>query len=73
MAAARFLCDIAKDQKAGIASGQLKGDPQALMLAGYNAGPGAVEQYGGVPPYAETQKYVVIVPKEAEKFVGKTD
>ena len=39
-----------------------------LAAAGYNAGEGAVDRHGGVPPYSETQYYVKRVAQLAERY-----
>jgi soluble lytic murein transglycosylase-like protein len=39
-----------------------------LSVAGYNAGEGAVMQYGGIPPYAQTRDYVVKVTKFYRRY-----
>ena len=44
-----------------------------LALAAYNAGPGAVQKYGGIPPYQETQDYVVRITANYNAYAAKVE
>ena len=55
---ARYLAQLLKS---------FNGDTQ-LATAAYNAGPGAVQKYGGIPPYDETQVYVQRVATLRDRY-----
>lgn len=70
MAQGRMMCSLVKSAK-GSGYG---GDVRALALAGYNAGWGRVQQFGGVPPKSfangETYNYVQIILSTMKQFEG---
>ncbi|MBV9214822.1 MAG: transglycosylase SLT domain-containing protein [Acidobacteria bacterium] len=47
------------------------GGDYSKALAGYNAGEGNIQKYGGIPPFAETRKYVSAIKSKYAARVGK--
>jgi soluble lytic murein transglycosylase-like protein len=43
-------------------------DEKVKVIAGYHAGPAAVEKYGGIPPYETTRAYVTAVMRRYEQY-----
>ncbi|GHD31290.1 C40 family peptidase [Nocardiopsis kunsanensis] len=64
MAQGAFMCSLMGQA----ADSGYDENPVSLALAGYNAGWGAVEEYGGIPPYEETENYIDIILGKSEEF-----
>ncbi|WP_431679096.1 NlpC/P60 family protein [Kitasatospora sp. KL5] len=68
MAQGNYDCHLLKLVSKYIKDGDATGNPIELMLAAYNAGPGAVQQHHGVPPYKETREYILRIRDLITKY-----
>lgn len=69
-AQARYDCALAAQLEPAVAAGRLTGDLTDLMLAAYNAGPGAVLAAGRIPQNGETPGYVQRIRSRAAAFTA---
>lgn len=66
---AKRFCKTPGVGAAGITSDRVCSfEEKVKVLAGYHAGPGAVEKYRGMPPYETTRSYVTMVLRRYEEF-----
>jgi len=69
---ARRFCKtpaINNDQGSGTDQALVCSDEEKVkVIAGYHAGPGAVEKYGGLPPYETTRAYVTMVLRRFDEY-----
>jgi soluble lytic murein transglycosylase-like protein len=70
MGGARYLQTLARRfcKQATPAGTLCSTDEKVKIVAAYHAGPGAVEKYGGIPPYETTRAYVAAVMRRYEVY-----
>ncbi|MEU6478971.1 peptidoglycan DD-metalloendopeptidase family protein [Streptomyces sp. NPDC047017] len=73
MAQGRYDCGLARSVDGYKSRGKASGETLDLALAAYNSGPGAIEQYHGMPPYTETQNYVARIKSLIPKYASVGD
>lgn len=70
MAQGRYMCQLREQMEGELATGRVSGDITELTLAAYNAGPGNVQTYAGVPPFTETTAYVKAITNNIANFTS---
>lgn len=68
---ARRFCRTPTHAAAGAPSFVCSREETVRVLAGYHAGPGAVEKYGGLPPFETTRAYVTSVLARYDQYAAR--
>jgi hypothetical protein len=69
--ARRYCKEPMPEGVAGPAAFYCSDEQLVNVIAGYHAGPGAVDRYGGLPPYQTTRTYVATVLARFDRFKGE--